>query len=79
MSALSLAIYGMFVAIVVPEMKRKKEVIFVVLAAFAASCLFYYVPALSRVSSGLAISICAVVAAAVGAVLFPVDPEKEAE
>ncbi len=79
MSALSLAIYGMFAAIVVPEMKRKREVVIVVLAAFAASCLFYYVPVLSRVSPGLAISICAVVAAAAGAVLFPVDADKEAE
>ena len=79
MSALSLAIYGMFVAIVVPEMKRKKEVVFIVAAAFAASCLFYYVPLLKDISSGLAISICAVAAAAMGAVLFPVKTEEEAE
>lgn len=79
MSALSLAIYGMFVAIVVPEMKRKKEVVFIVAAAFAASCLFYYVPLLKGISSGLAISICAVAAAAMGAVLFPVKTEEEAE
>lgn len=78
MSALSLAIYGMFVAIVVPEMKKKKEVIFVVVIAFVASCLFYYVPLLKGVSSGLAISICAVAAAALGAVLFPVKTEEEA-
>lgn len=79
MSALSLAIYGMFVAIVVPEMKKKKEVIYVVVTAFAASCLFYYVPVFNRVSSGLAISICAVAAAVLGALLFPIQPEKEAE
>lgn len=78
MSALSLAIYGMFVAIVVPEMKKKKEVIVVVLIAFAASCLFYYIPLLKGVSTGLAISICAVAAAALGAVLFPVKTEEEA-
>lgn len=79
MSALSLAIYGMFVAIVVPEMKRKKEVIIVVVIAFAASCLFYYVPLLKGISSGLAISICAVAAAALGALMFPVKTEEEAE
>jgi Predicted branched-chain amino acid permease (azaleucine resistance) len=76
MSALSLAIYGMFVAIVVPEMKKKKEVIFVVVFAFAASCLFYYVPLLKDISTGLAISICAVAAAALGAFLFPVETEE---
>lgn len=79
MSALGLAIYGMFVAIVVPEMKKKREVVFVVITALAASCLFHYVPLLTKVSSGLAISICAVAAAALGAVLFPVEDEKEAD
>lgn len=76
MSALGLAIYGMFVAIVIPEMKKKKEVIFVVAAAFLASCLFSYVPLLKDVSSGLAVSICAVAAAVLGAVLFPVEEEE---
>lgn len=72
MSALSLAIYGMFVAIVVPEMKRRKTVLVVVIVAIILSCLFYYVPLLQQVSSGLAISICAILAAALGAIMFPV-------
>lgn len=72
MSALSLAIYGMFVAIVVPEMKRRKTVLVVVIVAIILSCLFYFVPLLQQVSSGLAISICAILAAALGAILFPV-------
>lgn len=72
MSALGLAIYGMFVAIVVPEMKHKKTVSIVVVFAIIFSCLFTYVPLLSRVSSGLSISICAIAAAILGAVLFPV-------
>lgn len=44
MSALSLAIYGMFVAIVVPEMKKSRAVVFVVVLALVLSCMFYYVP-----------------------------------
>ncbi len=75
MSALSLAIYGMFVAIVVPEMKHRKKVVPVVLVAILFSCLFYYVPLLKQVSSGLAISICAILAAVLGAILFPVKEE----
>lgn len=77
MSALSLAIYGMFVAIVVPEMKRRRTVIFVVIMALIFSCLFYYVPLLNRISSGLSISICAILAAVLGAVLFPVGEEEK--
>ena len=75
MSALSLAIYGMFVAIVMPGMKESRAVVLVVLLALVLSSLFYYVPVLSQVSSGLAISICAIVAALAGAALFPVKEE----
>lgn len=78
MSALSLAIYGMFVAIVVPEMKQSAPVIWVVLIAAGLSFLFYYVPVLSKLSSGITITVCAIVAAAIGAILFPVsDTETE--
>lgn len=75
MSALSLAIYGMFVAIVIPEMKKGRSIVFVVILALAVSCMFYYIPALSQVSSGFAISICAILAAGVGAILFPVEED----
>lgn len=75
MSALGLAIYGMFVAIVVPDMKKEKAVVFVVALAMAFSCAFTYVPGLNRISGGISVSICAVLAAVAGAVLFPVKEE----
>ena len=76
MSALGLAIYGMFVAIVMPGMKESKAVLLVVLLAVGLSCLFYYVPVLSHISSGLAISICAIAAALAGAVFFPIKEDE---
>lgn len=79
MSALSLAIYGMFVAIVVPEMKKSRPVIIVVIIAAALSFLFYYVPALKGISSGITITVCAILAAVIGAILFPVDSEDSDE
>ena len=75
MSALSLAIYGMFVAIVVPEMKKSQPVTIVVILAVLLSCAFRYIPFLTTVSSGTAITIAAVVSAVSGAVIFPVDSE----
>ena len=75
MSALSLAIYGMFVAIIVPEMKKSKAVVFVVVLALVLSCMFYYIPLLSKISSGITITIVAVVAAIAGSLLFPVADE----
>lgn len=76
LSALSVAIYGMFVAIVVPEMKKSKAVIFVVILALLFSCFFTYMPLLKGLSAGLSISICAILAAGIGAILFPVKEEE---
>lgn len=72
MSALSLAIYGMFVAIITPEMKKSRPIVVVVIIAAALSCAFTFIPALSTLSAGLAISICAILAAGIGAAFFPV-------
>ena len=79
MSALSLAIYGMFVAIVVPEMKKSRPVIFVVILSLILSCAFYYIPLLSKISSGITITVVAVVSAVIGAILFPVADEEPDE
>lgn len=76
MSALGIAMYGMFVAIVVPEMKERHTVFIVSIIALILSCLFYYVPILNKVSAGLSISICAILAAAAGAFFFPVKEEE---
>lgn len=81
-SALGVAIYGMFVAIVVPEMKGHKATALCVLFAILLSCLFYYVPVLNRVSGGFVIIICAVAASALFALIAPIpvkDEEKGGE
>lgn len=75
MSALGLAIYGMFVAIVVPDIKKSRSITTVVIIALALSFLFTYTPALKNISAGLSISICAIIAASAGAFLFPIDDD----
>lgn len=72
MSALCLAIYGMFVAIIAPVAKKSTKLLAVVALAVALSCAFEYLPLLKDVSDGIAISVCAIVAAVFGALLFPV-------
>ena len=66
-NALSVALYGMFIAIVVPAAKSDKKILAVVLIAAAISLVLKYTPGLSKISSGFAIIICAVTASAVGA------------
>lgn len=75
MIALGLAIYGMFIAIIVPPMKEDKTIIIAVIISILFSCAFYYIPYLNEVPTGITISICAVVAALICAFLFPVKEE----
>ncbi|MBR4305710.1 MAG: AzlC family ABC transporter permease [Ruminiclostridium sp.] len=75
MSALCIAIYGMFVAIVAPKTKKSLSLLAVVLTAIAFSFIFYYTPVLKDISSGISISVCAVLAAVIGAIFFPVKEE----
>lgn len=74
-TALSVLLYGMFVAVVVPQVKREKPLLFVMVLALVLSSLFEFVPFLNGVSAGLAIVISTVVSAAVCALLFPMDKE----
>lgn len=78
-SSLEIAIYGMFVAIVVPAIKTSKSTAMCVFIAVILSCIFKYTPVLNKVSGGFVIIICAVVASAVMAALSPVNIEEEAE
>ena len=74
-SALNIAIYGMFVAILVPPMRRLRPVLFTVCVSAGISCIFRFVPALSGFSSGWVIIFCAVAASAWAAVRYPVGEE----
>ena len=77
--ALGVMLYGMFIAIVVPQTTEEKPILVSVIFALAFSCLFKWVPGLKDVSGGLAIVICTVAAAALCAVLFPVKEEEDAQ
>lgn len=76
-AALGVAIYGMFVAIVVPVAKKEKMTALCVLLAIAISCAFRYIPLLKAVPSGFTVIICAVVASAVFAFISPVKTEEK--
>lgn len=75
-NALGIAIYGMFLAIILPPARQEKSVRAVVFIAIHISLLFNYLPMLSGISGGFVVIICAVVAAAIGAVRFPVEEKK---
>lgn len=76
-SALGVALYGMFIAIVVPQMKVHRPTIFAVALAIVLSLMFKYVPVLNQVSVGFSIIICALVASLLAAFLFPMREQDE--
>ncbi len=76
-NALGIAIYGMFVAIVLPPAKRDKGISVASLISIAVSLTLAFVPLFSFITSGFAIIIAALVAAVVAAIFFPIKNEEE--
>ena len=67
-SALGIAIYGMFIAIIIPPAKKSAGVLFTILFSAALSCCLAN---FKFISSGISIIICTVIAAVMAALLFP--------
>lgn len=72
-SALGVAIYGMFLAIIIPPAKQNRAVLLVVLSAMGLSFLFSVVPILNKVTSGFVIIITTVAVAGIAAWLKPIE------
>lgn len=70
-AAMGILLYGMFIAIIVPAARasRKDLVVICLAAVFSVICKF----ALPDLSSGFAIIISSVLAAVIGALLFPIE------
>lgn len=74
-SALSVALYGMFVAVFIPPAKKNKIVLGLVIISFIASALFTYVEFFSFISAPVRIIILTVVISLAAAVIFPHEEE----
>ena len=71
--ALSVSLYGMFLAVIIPAAKASRFIAGIVAVSMAASFAMEKIPALSRISSGFRIIILTIVIASAAAVLRPVD------
>lgn len=78
-SALGIALYGMFIAVIVPPAKKSKPVLFTVLLAVFFSVLFHYVPFFEVLSGGWGIIVITIVVSGIAAFLFPIQDEKKEE
>lgn len=76
-SALGIAIYGMFIAIVIPKTRYHRPTALCVILAIILSCAFYYIPYINKIPSGFTIIICAAIASAVFAYIAPINISEE--
>lgn len=72
-NALSVALYGMFIAIFIPPAKENKNVAIAVIIAMLSSFLFTKLPVVSNISSGMKVIILTIVISLIFAILAPVD------
>ena len=76
-SALSVALYGMFIAIIIPPARKNRVVAVLVAVSFAASFLIRKLPVFGGMTDGTITILLTVVIAAVAAFLFPAPGEDE--
>lgn len=76
-SALSVALYGMFLAIIIPSARKDKLILGIIVVCFILSYFASKLPYISTVSSGTRIIILTVIIASVCAYFFPVKEETE--
>ena len=76
-SALSVALYGMFLAIIIPPARKNKVIAALVTISMVSSYIFSRLPVISDISSGIRTIILTVAIAGIAAILFPVKEENE--
>lgn len=75
LSALGVALYGMFIAIIVPPAKQNKVLLGIVLSSMLLSLGFAVTPLLKEIPSGYRVIILTIVIASVAAYFFPVKED----
>ena len=76
-SALSVALYGMFLAIIIPPARKSRVVAVLVAISFALSFVCNYLPGISALSEGTRTILLTVLISSAAAALFPVNPEEQ--
>lgn len=73
-NALQIAIYAMFIAIVMPDCMKNLKILPVIAISVALSVIFYFTPFLQPLKN-VSCVICAIIASVIGALIFPISDE----
>lgn len=75
-SAMGIALYAMFIAIIIPPAKKSRPVLMIVLIAVGIHAALKYIPFLGFISGGFRVILATVAGAGIGAALWPVAEEE---
>lgn len=74
-NAMGIALYGMFIAIIIPPAKHSKKVVLVLILSILITCILKYVPGINNISSGFRVIIATVLSSAYCAAKYPINEE----
>lgn len=74
--AMGIALYAMFLALIIPASRKSKSVLCVCLFSIATHCLLSYLPLFAALSTGFKLIIAILAGSLLGAVFFPVESEE---
>ena len=75
-SSLGIGIYAMFIAIIVPPMRKDVGIAFAVLFAISLSCTIFFLPPVKEFLGNFANIVTALICAVISALFFPLKEDK---
>ena len=75
-SAFSVALYGMFLAVIIPPAKKDKIIAGLIVICFTLSFLSCYIPFIKEMSDGTKTIVLTVLISSIAAILFPRKEER---
>lgn len=76
LNAMTMALYGMFIAVFMPAARDNKLLLPIIFGAMAASAVFHLLPVFDFISSGMKIIVLTLVISFGAAVLFPIQEDE---
>ncbi len=76
-SAMGIALYAMFIAIIIPPARKSKSILMIILVSIGINVLLKYIPLFGFISSGFRVIAATILGAGIGATLWPIEDEKK--
>ena len=76
-SALSVSLYGMFLAVIIPPAKKSLKITIIIITCFILGFVSQYIPCFNTLAEGTRIIILTVIISTLAALIFPVKDHKE--